>query len=967
MEIDTSINRIGNRYLLLQEIGAGGMGVVYHAKDRLTGREVALKRVLTDLETFKLENTVQIEDFRLALAQEFKLSASLRHPNIIDVLDYGFEDDQQPYFTMELLETPQTILEAARSSTLTEQIGLIIQMLYALTYLHRRGIIHRDLKPANVLVVDGRVKVLDFGLSMMHERTTNPENAADTTVGTLAYMAPEVLTGSIGSIPGDLYAVGMMSYEILAGRHPFNIGDPAYLINQILVEIPQMEELDVPMGLSSVIIKLLQKDPDDRYQTAGETIDALQTTFDVPHITQTAAIRESFLQAARFVGRDKELSRLTDSLNQAIKGQSAAWLVAGESGVGKSRIIDELRTQAMVNGAVVMRGQAVSVGSRPYEMWLTALRWLCLMDEHLTDNDMALLKSFVPDADNLILRDISGIPTASLSADEMQTQMLLLFERVLRLANRPVMMLFEDIHWAGSESLQALAQWTGMVKDLPILIVGSYRDDEKPDLHKQFPSAELMKLGRLDNEGIAALSAAMLGEAGRTPQVVDLLRRESEGNIFFVVEVVRALADEVGNLEEIGRMTLPARVFSGGVQKVLQRRLSQLDEDSKQLLRYAAIMGRELQLDILAMIMPEMKIHDWIANCINAAVLEVDNEIYQFAHDKLRVGLVEMIGEDRQRQSFHNKIAGKLEALHGDDTTRVNALAHHWGKAGNVTKEERYVTYAGEQSLKIGAYNEAVIHFNRAKMLVEQLDLDENRKKRKYIHISQRSGEAHLGFADYDTARRLYNESLTLCEELGDKIAIATSLGHLGNVELATDKFDDAKILYERALTLYRQANHQAGIARTMSRLGDIAYESGEQEKAKDLYQESLKISREIGEDWGMAGASRNQTVVAEGTGTSIDNLIALLQVAQHREDTSTILSTLMRLSRAYVKHGHNAKALELLASILHFDETPDKALDDAEQMVYNLQEKLEKPESDSAWETGKDRTLNEVVERLTG
>ena len=717
METNTSVKRIGNRYLLLKEIGAGGMGVVYRAKDRLSGREIALKRVIPDIESLKLENTVQLDDFRLALAREFKLSASLRHPNIVDVLDYGFEDDRQPYFTMELLESPKTILEAAQSLTQDERLGLIIQMLYALTYLHRRGIVHRDLKPANVLVTDGQVKVLDFGLSMMHERH-NPGDASDTTAGTLAYMAPEVLTGSMGGIPGDLYAVGMMAYEILAGKHPFDVNDPAYLINQILMDVPPIDELDVSLQLASVIINLVQKDPKTRYQSAIETLDALQSAVDVPRVKETVAIRESFLQAARFVGREQEMDKLTASLNHAIKGRSKSWLIAGESGVGKSRIIDELRTQAMVNGAIVMRGQAVAVGSRPYEIWLSALRWLCLMDEHLTDNDTALLKCFVPDANNLISQDISGITAVSLSADEMQTQLLLLLDRVLRLANRPVMMLFEDLQWAGSESLQALTQWTAMVKDLSLLVVGSYRDDEKPDLHRQFPDAELLKLGRLDNEGIAALSAAMLGEAGRTSGVLDLLQRESEGNVFFVVEVVRALADEVGNLEEIGRMTLPARVFTGGVHKVLQRRLRQLDDNSQNLLRYAAVMGRELQLDILAMIMPEMDIQNWLANCINAVVLEVDNEIYQFAHDKLRVGLVEMMAED-ERRAFHKMIAGKIEVLHGDDSSRVNALAHHYGKAGNVTKEERYVTFAGEESLKIGAYNEALIHFNRAKSLVE--------------------------------------------------------------------------------------------------------------------------------------------------------------------------------------------------------------------------------------------------------
>ncbi len=963
MAMDKPVKRIGNRYILLEEIGEGGMGIVYRAKDRLVGRDVALKRVLTDLQSLNLDDTHQIENFRLALAREFKLSASLRHPNIVDVLDYGFDDEQQPYFTMGLLQNPQTIVDATKSLTISERIEFVVQMLYALSYLHRRGIVHRDLKPANVLVENGRVKVLDFGLSIMHERNL-PEDVADTTAGTLAYMAPEILSGAVGSISADLYAVGMMSYEIIAGEHPFKLNDPTYLINQILMDTPSMNDLDVSVELATVLTNLVQKDPSSRFQSAIQTIDALHATIDIPRTTETVAIRESFLQAARFVGRENEMKLLTDALDNAIEGEQSAWLIAGESGVGKSRIIDELRTQAMVNGAIAMRGQAVSVGSRPYEMWQTALRWLCLLDDYLSDSDIALLKSFVPDVNNLISRDVSLIDAVVLSADEMQSQMLQLFKRVLRVANRSMVMLFEDIHWAGSESLQALAQWTAMVDNLPILIVASYRDDENPNLHEQFSQVQTIKLGRLDNAGIAELSAAMLGDAGRAPQVVDLLWRETEGNVFFIVEVVRALAEQVGNLEDIGVMTLPSQVFAGGVQAVVERRLSQLDNDSIQLLRYAAVIGRELKLDILAKIMPKMDFEDWLANAISAAVLELNNEVYQFAHDKLRVGLLETI-DTEQLRSNHQAIAKALENLYGDNPNYANALAYHWGQAGDILKEERYVTFAGEQSLKIGAYHEAIEQFIRAKHLVENLNLSDEKKKRKYVHLCQRSGEAYLGFANYTKAKTLYKESLDLCESLEDDIAIAVSLGHLGNVDFATENFTDAKDFYDRALKLYRGASNQAGIARTLSRLGDIAYELGEQEKAKVYYQESLQISREIGEDWGMAGVSRTQNVDDEGTGTSVDNLIALLLVGQERDDMPFIINTLMRLSRAYIKNNHNVSALELLASILHFKETPDDVLDDAEQLIFVLQEKLEQSVAEAAWEAGKDHKLDDVLHTL--
>ncbi|MGJ3238466.1 MAG: protein kinase domain-containing protein [Anaerolineae bacterium] len=964
METNRSLRRIGNRYLLLNKLGEGGMGVVYHAKDRLTGREVALKRVLTNLEILSLDDTLQADNFRLALAREFKLSASLRHPNIVDVLDYGFDGDQQPYFTMELLDKPKNIVQSARTLDVPQRLDLILQLLHALNYLHRRGIVHRDLKPANVMMIAGRVKVLDFGLSIMHERP-NTDDMADSTVGTLAYMSPEVLQGVRGGIQADLYAVGMLAYEMLAGQHPYDINDPTNLINQILIEMPPIDELDVPLDVAMVIIQLLQKDPADRYQSASEAIDALQATTDNLAITDNIAIRDSFLQAARFVGRDRELAQLNQALHRAVYSKSSAWLIGGESGVGKSRIIDEVRTQALVNGAIVMRGQAVDVGSRPYEIWLTALRWLCLLDDYLTDTDVALLKSFVSDAHEMISRDVTALAPLNLPPDELQIQMLQLFARVLRAFNHPVMMLFEDIHWAGSESIQALAQWSAMLEaDLPIIVIASYRDDEKPALHQQFSHMQLMKLKRLDNQEIAELSAAMLGESGRTTQVVDLLRRETEGNVFFVVEVVRALAEEVGNLDDIGRVTLPAQVFAGGVQTVLQRRLARLDDDSKQLLRYAALMGRELQLDVLASVMPEHDLDAWLSACISAAVLEVDDEVYQFAHDKLRIGLFEMIDAGQRRQ-MHQVVAKSLEVLYVDDVTRVNALAYHWGRAGNSHKEEHYVTLAGEQSLKNGAYDEAIAHFSQARALVEQLDMNQQRKNRKFVHLSQRSGEAHLGFADYDSARALYQESLILCQSLDDKVAVAVSLGHLGNVDFATEQFEVARVRYEEALALYREMNNQAGIARTLSRLGDVAYELGEQDRAKELYQESLHISREIGEDWGIAGASRTQNNPHASTGTSIDNLLALLRVARQQADDNSILNILMRLSRAYIKDNNYSSAVALLAAILHFEETPEKMIDDAEPILFSLQEKLDQAMIDQAWERGKSSTLSVVLAQL--
>src|SRR5215475_531275 len=210
---DSGYSLIGGRYELINELGRGGFGSVYRALDRLSGRVLTIKRMR--LEPSGDSGSVEM---RRSLAQEFKVLASLRHPNVITVLDYGFGEDKEPYLVMDLEEHAMTILEAGTGQPVAVQAELLVQTLRALLYLHRVGIIHRDLKPENVLVVRGQVKVLDFGLSVRRGEDS-PEDRE--IAGTPGYIAPEVLGGEAPSEQSDLYALGVIAYELFVGRLPF--------------------------------------------------------------------------------------------------------------------------------------------------------------------------------------------------------------------------------------------------------------------------------------------------------------------------------------------------------------------------------------------------------------------------------------------------------------------------------------------------------------------------------------------------------------------------------------------------------------------------------------------------------------------------------------------------------------------------------------------------------------------------
>ena len=752
LQQDITNKIINNRYVIKSKIGQGGMGIVYRALDRLTGVEVALKRVTAPGEQLIFATTGATGNFRRHLAEEFRLLASLRHPNIISVLDYGFDADRQPFFTMELLENAENVLEYGADKPFETKVELLIQTLQALAYLHRRGIIHRDLKPDNVLTLNGQVRVLDFGLAVARDYVSDSQ---EDVAGTIAYLAPEVLQQSHPHTEqSDLYAVGMMAFELFMGEFPFNKDNITQLVMEIVSKPIDTSDLAVDERLKAPISRLLSKEPADRYDSAHELVNHLADKVDEISL-DTLAIRESYLQAAEFVGRDRELAQLTDALVIATRGEGSAWLVGGESGVGKSRLMDEMRTQAMVNGTIVLRGQAVSEGGAPYQLWRAILRHMCL-ERHLPDLDASVLKPLVPDIETLLDRTVP--PAPELEPQAAQARLLSVIEGVFRQQTQSMVLLLEDLQW-GAESLIVLKRLLRIVDQLPLLIIGSFRNDEAPNLPSELQGMSLIELTRLTTAEIAELSTAMLGASGGAPHVVDLLERETEGNIFFIVEVMRALAEEIGELDMIGLATLPQHVFAEGMQTIIARRLNQVPASAFDLLRIAAVSGRRIDTEILKVIAPDTDIEKWLIACAEASVIEIIDEHWRFAHDKLREEVLDHLTE-AETQKLHGQVLTTIEHVYPDDTTKYALLAVHAHYAEDIIKESHYSALAGEQSLANGANQEAVNFLERAIKLTKQLNPNhESIAKLEYL-----LGESYYALGRMPDSRTHIETALTLLD-----------------------------------------------------------------------------------------------------------------------------------------------------------------------------------------------------------
>ena len=288
MSVDR-IARIG-RYQILGELGRGAMGVVYRAHDPNIGREVAIKTIHLDMQEGEA-----VERFR----REAKAAGNLSHPNIVTIYDAG-EDNGVFYIAMELLngETLQQIL-AKGGMKIGEMIRIMEQVSAALDYAHARHVVHRDVKPANVMISGGHVKVMDFGLAKI---TSTMATATNRVVGTPSYMSPEQIMG--GTIDGrsDVFSLGAMLYEMLAGTRPFRGDNIAVVMFQIMKEDPKpLTEVNpsIPAGLNAVVTRALAKEPIGRYQTCGQLVEDLRN-FEALGATEVGkAVKASGAVAAR--------------------------------------------------------------------------------------------------------------------------------------------------------------------------------------------------------------------------------------------------------------------------------------------------------------------------------------------------------------------------------------------------------------------------------------------------------------------------------------------------------------------------------------------------------------------------------------------------------------------------------------------------------------------------------------------
>ncbi|MBA2703222.1 MAG: protein kinase [Blastocatellia bacterium] len=729
------------RYRLDSEIGRGGMGIVYRATDLELHREVAVK---------VLPTATSSVEARQRLMREARAAAALNHPHIISVHDVG-EANGAPFFVMELAQGPS--LAKARPAELSRVVDIAGQLCAALEHAHANNIVHRDLKPDNVLLssgLNGSVKLADLGLALPADAARI--SRAGLIVGTAAYMAPEQALGQTVDGRTDLYALGVLLYEMTTGRLPFIGDDPLSVVSQHVhasVVPPRMLRPDLPRALEAVILRLLAKDPAQRFATAAETANALRDSLTAEEFATdddalaTVAILDA-LSRGRLVGRAAELTEAIELWHRAREGHGHAVLFSGEPGAGKTRLAREVTIHASVDGAVVLSGGCYEYeATTPYLPFVEAFRRLVREEK-----DDAALRAKLGDTAPQIAKLAPEIQTrlgpfperAELPPHE---ERLLFFDAVVKVFVNlagPKGLLFyaDDLHWADRGTLWLLGHLLRQLREERVLILGAYRETELDRAHPLAKSlvdwnrerlVTRLALKRFDAAETSAQLGALLGE-NVSGDFTNAVFRETEGNPFFVEEVLKALIEKGSVRRESGRWQrcdVDQLVIPQSMKEAIGSRLDRVSPEANEVLRAGAVLGKTFtfaELQSASGEQSEDALLDALDEAVGAQLITANrSDSFTFTHDKIREVLYEELNPIRRRR-LHRQAAEGLErtrtpSSHG----AVEKLAHHYIQAGDHERGLNYAKQAAAEAERVFAFDEAIAAYGRARDCAEALGL----------------------------------------------------------------------------------------------------------------------------------------------------------------------------------------------------------------------------------------------------
>lgn len=593
--------------------------------------------------------------------QEYEITRSFHVDNIIKAYDLKRYKNSLVILLEEFGGHSLKILISKYKFTLEEFLAIAIKITESLATIHSANIIHKDINPANIVYnkKNGQLKIIDFGISTRLSQENQTVRNVNQLEGTLAYIAPEQ-TGRMNraiDYRSDFYSLGVTFYELLTHQLPFVTNDPMELVHCHIAQHPKTpHELisSIPVTVSNIVMKLLAKTPEERYQNAWgikadlETcLQHLKTLAEIPQFPLgTKDITDKFHIPQKLYGREKEIAQLLTTFERVSQGNTEMSLISGYSGIGKSALVNEIHKPITRQRGYFIHGKFdLLQRDIPYAAITSAFHNLIrqLLSENETtiqvwkekllealENNGQLIIDIIPDLEKIIGKQ----PTIEqLEANEAQSRFNLFFQRFVGIFSQeehPLVIFVDDLQWADLPSLNLLDLLITNCDSQYLLIIGAYRDNEVSPTHPLIYTLEKIKkaeaivnqimLQPLEINHINQLIADTLNCSIEDAQpLAELVNEKTGGNSFFLNQLLQTLYQEKllffnapqfvltqienqrgcwkYNIEEIKKIKITDNIVD-----LMLGKLEKLDENIQNILKLAACIGNEFNLEILSVV-----------------------------------------------------------------------------------------------------------------------------------------------------------------------------------------------------------------------------------------------------------------------------------------------------------------------------------------------------------------------------
>lgn len=765
------MEKIGN-YSLLEKIKESKNSIVYKAVRGKDNRKVVAKfisarepssseisRFLHEYQTIKnldLDGTIKTYDI-------------IRHEGSIVLILEDFEAISLKEFMKQEYIKLEKFFEI--STKLAEILG----------ELHKKGIIHRDLKPDNILISEstGVIKISDFGISQVITHENEEIYHPDVIEGTLRYISPEQ-TGRMNraiDYRTDLYSLGIVYYEILTGRTPFESNEPIELIHSHIAREPvSPQELNhsLPKVLSDIILMLLSKAAEERYQNAHGLFHDLNHCWE--QYQKHASIQEfelgkkdislKFNIPQMLVGREKENKVLMEAFTRvADLGKTEAILVSGDPGVGKSFLINELNKQIVARKGYFISGKYDQFRKNvPYSSIIQA--FIALIKQILTENrekqelwrqaiqsslgsNGKILTDMLPIL-KLVIGEQPELP--ELGGEESENRFYYVFKNFLRVftdKSHPLVLFLDDLQWADLASLQLIRNVLTDPNNGAILFIGSYRENEIDETHflnhiiRELYQSELpvetIQVLPLDRNNVEKLISHFLrSDPENVASLANIVYAKTNGNPFFMNQFLKTLYEKnIIELNASGKWTWDNEAIlnlqvTNKVIDLMAMKIADLPQKDQNALKIAACIGNRFDLKTMSTVLnkPEELIISDLSEAFNSGLIFFSQDMCYFLHDRIQEAAYSLVPEE-EKESFHYTIGSYIyqntdaEALSENIFYIVNQLDA--GTSYIVSRQEkkdlaRLNLIAGEKAKNSAAYQSALYYLDQGISLLEKPD-----------------------------------------------------------------------------------------------------------------------------------------------------------------------------------------------------------------------------------------------------